>query len=113
MKTAKSKLSGLKAFRDMVFVKEDPIEPTIDKASGLTESVVDSINSGKLFIPDTAQYALEKYPYRGEVISVGEKVKIVSVGDRVIFGRLGGMRMNEGGEQFIALREMDILATVD
>lgn len=94
----------------MVFVREDAIEPEIDNASGLTASVVAAIKSSKLFIPDTAQYALEKYPYRGEVISVGEQVKQVKTGDRVIFGRLGGMRMSEEGEQFIALRETDILA---
>ena len=97
----------------MLIVEEDPIEATADDGSGLTHDVLKSIKDGKLIVPDTAQYALEKYPYRGLVISIGSKVNLIKKGDRVMFARLGGMRFQEQGKQFIAIRERDILALVD
>ena len=105
--------SGLKALNDMLIVEEDPIEATADDGSGLTHEVIKSIKAGKLIVPDTAQYALEKYPYRGLVISIGSKVNLIKKGDRVMFARLGGMRFQEEGKQLIAIRERDVLALVD
>ena len=71
---------------------------------------------GGLFIPDTAK---EK-PMQGEVIAVGpgrfEKDKRVpmelKVGDKVLYGKYSGTEVTLDDEQFLILRESDVLAIV-
>jgi chaperonin GroES len=71
---------------------------------------------GGLYIPDTAK---EK-PQQGEVIAVGpgrfEKDKRVpmdvKVGDRVLYGKYSGTEVTIEGEQYLILRESDVLAVV-
>lgn len=67
-----------------------------------------------IIIPDTAK---EK-PQEGEVIAVGagkiEKGKRVPLdvkpGDRILFGKYGGNDITLEGEEYLILREEDILA---
>jgi chaperonin GroES len=70
--------------------------------------------AGGLFIPDTAK---EK-PQRGEIIATGkgritEDGKIlpleVKIGDKVLFGRYSGTELKLEGQEFIMMREEDIL----
>jgi chaperonin GroES len=71
---------------------------------------------GGLYIPDTAK---EK-PQQGEVIAVGpgrfEKDKRVpmdvKVGDKVLYGKYSGTEVTLDGEQYLILRESDVLAIV-
>lgn len=71
---------------------------------------------GGLYIPDTAK---EK-PQQGEIIAVGpgrfEKDKRVpmelKVGDRVLYGKYSGTEVTIEGEQFLILRESDVLAVL-
>ena len=71
---------------------------------------------GGLYIPDTAK---EK-PQQGEVIAVGpgrfEKDKRVpmdlKVGDRVLYGKYSGTEVTIEGEQYLILRESDVLAVI-
>lgn len=72
---------------------------------------------GGIVLPDTAK---EK-PQEGEVLAVGpgrildngERVAPeVKVGDRVIFAKYGGTEVEVGGEEYLILRESDILAVV-
>ena len=72
---------------------------------------------GGLYIPDTAK---EK-PQQGEVIAVGPgKVSDdgkrvapeVKVGDRVLYGKYSGTEVTVGDEQYLILRESDVLAIV-
>lgn len=100
----------LRVLGENCLVEEFPIAPQVDKASGLTKDVVDSIASGTLVIPETAQYALEKFPFQGKVIATGKDVKEVKVGDTVLFAKLGGMRWEENGKQVIAIAESHIIA---
>lgn len=64
---------------------------------------------GGIIIPDTAK---EK-PQQGEVIAVGpgkEGVKLnVSVGDRVLYGKYAGQELNYNGDEYLIMREDDIL----
>ena len=94
----------------MCLIEEFPIEAQADTSTGLTKDVVESIKGGKLVIPDSAQYALEKFPFQGRVMAIGKDVKEVKVDDKVLFARLGGMRWQEGDKQVIAIREVDVLA---
>jgi len=72
---------------------------------------------GGLYIPDTAK---EK-PQQGEVIAVGpgkvsdEGKRIdpeVKVGDKVLYGKYSGTEVTIDGEQYLILRESDVLAIV-
>jgi chaperonin GroES len=70
---------------------------------------------GGLYIPDTAK---EK-PQQGEVVAIGPgKVSEsgdrvapeVSNGDRVLYGKYSGTEVTVEGEEFLILRESDVLA---
>lgn len=72
---------------------------------------------GGLYIPDTAK---EK-PSQGEVVAVGpgklsdEGTRLemdVSVGDKVLYGKYSGTDVTLEGEEYLILRESDILAIV-
>jgi chaperonin GroES len=71
---------------------------------------------GGLYIPDTAK---EK-PQQGEIIAVGpgryEKDKKVpmelKVGDKVLYGKYSGSEVTIDNEQYLILRESDVLAVI-
>ena len=72
---------------------------------------------GGLYIPDTAK---EK-PQQGEVIAVGpgkmtEDGKRVpselKAGDRVLYGKYSGTEVTVGDEQYLILKESDVLAVI-
>jgi chaperonin GroES len=69
---------------------------------------------GGIIIPDTAK---EK-PVEGEVLAVGSGIRDdngvvhpleIKVGDRVLFAKWGGNEVKIGGEEFIILKESDVL----
>ncbi len=72
---------------------------------------------GGLFIPDTAK---EK-PQQGEIIAVGpgryeKNVRVpmeVKVGDKVLYGKYSGTEVTIDAEQYLILRESDVLAVVN
>jgi len=73
--------------------------------------------AGGLFIPDTAK---EK-PQEGEVIAVGEgkykedgtrQTLDVKAGDRVLFGKYSGSEIKLDGEEFLIMREDEILGII-
>jgi chaperonin GroES len=72
---------------------------------------------GGLFIPDTAK---EKPP-QGETIAVGpgryeKNVRVpmeVKVGDKVLYGKYSGTEVTINTEQYLILRESDVLAVVN
>ena len=72
---------------------------------------------GGLYIPDTAK---EK-PQQGEIIAVGpgkfsdDGTRIdpeVSVGDTVLYGKYSGTEVQVDGEDYLILRESDVLAVI-
>lgn len=73
--------------------------------------------AGGIIIPDSAK---EK-PAEGEIVAIGpgkrndagERVAIdLAVGDRVLFSKYGGTEVKLDGEDFLILREEDILGVV-
>jgi chaperonin GroES len=77
----------------------------------------DETTPGGLIIPDTAK---EK-PMRGEVVAVGpgardEKGQIVppavKKGDHVLFGKWSGTEVKFNGEEWVIMKESDILALI-
>jgi chaperonin GroES len=73
---------------------------------------------GGLFLPDTAK---EK-PVEGEVLAIGEgriddNGKLVpmnvAVGDRVVFSKYSGTEIKLEGEEYLLMREDDILGVVE
>lgn len=74
--------------------------------------------AGGLIIPDTAK---EK-PQQGKVIAVGKGKKTedgkvlpldVKVGDKVLFGKYAGTDIKIDGQEFLMMREDDILGVVE
>ena len=71
---------------------------------------------GGIIIPDTAK---EK-PQQGEIVAVGpgrfEKDKRVpmevKVGDKVLYGKYSGTEVTIEGDQYLILRESDVLAII-
>ena len=73
---------------------------------------------GGLYIPDTAK---EK-PQEGEVIAVGagrilndgKRVAMdVKAGDKVLFGKYAGTEIKLDGEEYLILREDDVLGVIE
>jgi chaperonin GroES len=73
---------------------------------------------GGLFIPDSAK---EK-PAEGKVIAVGkgrhnekgERVAVdLKVGDRVLFSKYGGNEIKIDGEDYLIMREDDVLGVLE
>ncbi len=94
--------AGVKPLADRVVVK--PLEEAEQMRGGL-------------YIPDTAK---EK-PSQGEIVAVGPgklsddgtRLELdVSVGDKVLYGKYSGTDVTLEGEEYLILRETDILAIV-
>ena len=76
------------------------------------------VKKGGIIIPDTAK---EK-PQEGKVIAVGtgkvtedgKKLPMaVKEGDRILFGKYSGSEVKIDGEEYLILREEDILGVLD
>lgn len=93
---------AIKPLGDRVLVK--PLEPK-------------EVKKGGIIIPDTAK---EK-PQEGKVIEVGkgkmlEDGKLVPVevkkGDKILYSKYGGTEIKLDGEEYLILKEEDILAVI-
>jgi len=74
--------------------------------------------SGGLYIPDSAK---EK-PQEGEVVSVGKGKRLddgkivpldVQAGDRILFGKYSGSEIKLDGEEYMIMREDEVLGILD
>ena len=73
---------------------------------------------GGLYIPDSAK---EK-PQEGEVVAIGKGKRLedgklvaldVQVGDRILFGKYSGSDIKLDGEEYMIMREDEILGILD
>ena len=78
----------------------------------------EQVTPGGIVLPDSAQ---EK-PLEGEVLAVGPgaqmdsgKIKPMDVkaGDKVIYGKYGGTEVKVGGDEYVILRQEDVLAIIE
>jgi chaperonin GroES len=93
---------NIKPLADRVVVK--PIEESEEMRGGL-------------YIPDTAK---EK-PQQGEIMATGpgrvsdegKRIEMeLKQGDKVLYGKYSGTEVTVGGEQYLILREADVLAVI-
>jgi chaperonin GroES len=75
-------------------------------------------SAGGIVIPDSAT---EK-PIQGEIVAVGNgkitdngdtRALDVKVGDRVLFGKYSGTEVKLDGEEFLVMREEDIMGVIE
>lgn len=59
---------------------------------------------GMLVIPDTAK----ENPPQGEVMAVGDKVEVVKVGQKVLYTKGSGTRVELDKVEYLILREYEI-----
>jgi len=95
-------MARLRPLRDRVLVKR------LEEAE---------VKKGGIIIPDTAK---EK-PQEGEIIAVGPgkvtedgklQAMTVKVGDKILFGKYSGNEVTLGSEEYLIMREEDILGVL-
>ena len=93
------------------------IRPLHDRV-GVRRMEEERTTAGGIVIPDSAT---EK-PIQGEIIAVGNgkildngnvRALDVKVGDRVLFGKYSGTEVKLDGQEFLVMREEDIMAVVE
>ncbi len=96
---------------------KDKIQPLADRVVVQALEETEQMRGG-LYIPDTAK---EK-PQQGTIIAVGpgklsdEGTRVepdVKVGQRVLYGKYSGTEVSVDGEEYLILRETDILAVIN
>lgn len=83
------------------------IQPLADYVVAQAEEAETKTASG-LYLPDKAQ---EK-PKTAKVVAVGKDAKQVKVGQRIIYKSYSTTDVKVGTEEYILVKEEDILATV-
>ena len=93
------------------------VKPLDDRAL-VKQSVAEEKTAGGIVLPDTAQ----ERPQRGKVVATGpgklldtgKRGKMsVKKGDVVYYARFGGTEVKIDGEEYVILKESDILAVVE
>lgn len=87
------------------------IQPLADRVL-VAPAAAETKTSSGIIIPDTAK---EK-PQKGTVVAVGPGTKdqpvTVKVGDQVLYGKYSGTELQHEGEDYLIMRESDLLAIV-
>ena len=87
------------------------INPLSDRVVVRPEAPEEKTASG-IIIPDTAQ---EK-PQKGSVVAVGKGTKenpiTVKIGDNILYGKYAGTELKYDGEDYLIMKESDILAII-
>ena len=100
----------------MATATEIKVKPLADRVVVKASEEAETMRGG-LYIPDTAK---EK-PQQGEVVAVGpgklsdegKRIEMeLKVGDKVLYGKYSGTEVTVDGENYLILRESDVLAIV-
>ncbi|MDR1743754.1 MAG: co-chaperone GroES [Dysgonamonadaceae bacterium] len=88
------------------------IKPLADRVL-IKPAAAEEKTVGGIIIPDSAK---EK-PLKGEVVAAGKGTKdeemVVKTGDKVLYGKYAGTEIEVDGEQYLIMRQSDILAIVE
>lgn len=93
------------------------IQPLGDRVVVQRDESLD-VTTGGIVLPDSAKDA----PARGTVVSVGDGIMMpdgsrvalqLTVGARVIFSSYGGEAINIDDEEYLLMRESDVLAVIE
>lgn len=84
-----------------------PLQPLGDYIVAQAEEAETKTASG-LYLPEKAA---EK-PKTAKVVAVGKEAKQVKVGDRIVYKSYSTTEVKVGSEEYILVKEEDILATV-
>jgi chaperonin GroES len=84
-----------------------PLQPLGDYLVAQSEEAATKTASG-IYIPDTAQ---EK-PKTAKVLAAGQAAKQVKVGDRIVYKDYSTTTVKVDGNEYILVKEEDVLATV-
>ncbi len=94
------------------------IRPLYDRVVVKRVEEKEAAMQGGLYIPDSAK---EK-PQEGEVVAIGKGKRLedgklvaldVQVGDRILFGKYSGSEIKLDGEEYMIMREDEILGILD
>jgi chaperonin GroES len=94
------------------------IRPLYDRVVVKRVEDKDAAMQGGLYIPDSAK---EK-PQEGEVVAIGKGKRLedgtlvaldVQAGDRILFGKYSGSDIKLDGEEYMIMREDEILGILD
>ena len=91
------------------------VKPLADRVL-VKQAEAEEVNKSGIIIPDTAK---EK-PQKGEVIEAGpgrtEDGKLVAMevkkGDKILYGKYSGTEVTVDDDEFVIMRESDILAII-
>jgi chaperonin GroES len=84
-----------------------PLKPLGDYVVAVGEEAESKTKSG-LYLPDKAQ---EK-PKTAKVVAAGPNAKQIKVGDRIVYKSYSTTEVKVDSDEFILVKEEDILATV-
>lgn len=93
------------------------IKPLADRVVVRPLDDTEEQTRGGIIVPDTAK---EK-PQQGEIVAVGPgrvsddgaRIEMeLETGDRVLYGKYSGTEVTVGGEEYLILRETDVLAVI-
>jgi chaperonin GroES len=84
-----------------------PIQPLADYVVAQQEKAQAKTASG-FYLPEAAK---EK-PQTSKVVAVGKEVKNIKVGDRIIYKSYSSTDVKVGNDEYLLVKEEDVLATV-
>lgn len=84
-----------------------PLQPLGDYVVAVAEEAETKTASG-LYLPGNAQ---EK-PKTAKIVAVGKDAKQVKIGDRIVYKSYSNTDVKVGKDEYILIKEEDILATV-
>lgn len=87
------------------------LKPLADRVV-IKPAIAEEKTAGGIIIPDTAR---EK-PQKGQIVAVGDGKKdeplTVKVGDNVLYGKYAGTEITIEGDDYLIMRESDVVAIV-
>ncbi|MCP1223312.1 co-chaperone GroES [Sebaldella sp. S0638] len=70
----------------------------------------EEITKSGIVLPDTAS---KEKPIIGEVTAVGDAIKEIKIGDKVIYEKYAGTEVKDNDDVYLLLEEKNVLAVVE